>query len=84
MYIQPSDKFGLYTPNTAITIKDYRQAIFMKCVENGATVIDSASLPFPQDDMTNPLKSVLFGSDGIHPSVQGYEMIASNMADLLL
>ncbi len=53
-------------------LDEYRQAIYNKCIANGASVINGADFAFP-NDADDELAEVLFG-DGLHPSESGYRL----------
>ena len=56
------------------TLDEYRQAIYRKCIANGASVINGADFGFPTSS-GDEMAEVLFG-DGLHPSEAGYELYA--------
>ncbi len=56
------------------TMDEYRQAIYRKCIANGASIINGADFGFPTSS-DDELTAVLFG-DGLHPSEAGYELYA--------
>lgn len=56
------------------TLDEYRQAIYKKCIANGASVINGADFGFPTAS-GDELAEVLFG-DGLHPSEAGYKLYA--------
>lgn len=63
------------------TLDEYRQAIYKKCIANGASVINGADFGFPASPV-DELAEVLFG-DGLHPSEAGYKLFSNGVCSAL-
>lgn len=64
-----------------LSLDDYREVIFNKCLEFGFNVVDGSKFGFPEDECYNATK--LFG-DGLHPTEFGYGLYARALSNALL
>ena len=86
IFITPINKPTKPTATTKIySLDDYRNAIFEVAASWGHSVVDGASLGFPDKHGAN-LNTFSYKMiyDGVHPTVEGHKMYARSLAGKLL